>query len=157
MCTSTLHRNLALEARTRSTVHTHTYTLASKQYDISPCPVISSHKPTGGPRGVRERVRGPGRVARHAGYRYVTVAAVCPHISSALAAAGDVLLPSARHLRSLQSPRLSSHSHTRPLGPLVRVVGNLRRPPKTCHSSSESRENGDSEYITRYAGKIRPF
>ena len=39
----------------------------------------------------------------------------------------------------------------------TRVVGNLRRPPKTCHSSSESWENGDSEYVTRYAGKIRPF
>ena len=38
-----------------------------------------------------------------------------------------------------------------------RVVGNLRRPPKTCHSSSESWENGDSEYVIRYAGKIRPF
>ena len=38
-----------------------------------------------------------------------------------------------------------------------RVVGNLRRPPKTCHSSSESRKNGDSEYVIRYAGKIRPF
>ena len=37
-----------------------------------------------------------------------------------------------------------------------RVVGNLRRPPKTCHSSSESWENGDSEYVIRYAGKIRP-
>ena len=40
---------------------------------------------------------------------------------------------------------------------LPRVVGNLRRPPKTCHSSSESWENGDSEYVIRYAGKIRPF
>ena len=40
---------------------------------------------------------------------------------------------------------------------LPRVVGNLRRPPKTCHSSSESSENGDSEYVIRYAGKIRPF
>ena len=39
----------------------------------------------------------------------------------------------------------------------TRVVGNLRRPPKTCHSSSESWENGDSEYAIRYAGKIRPF
>ena len=39
----------------------------------------------------------------------------------------------------------------------ARVVGNLRRPPKTCHSSSESWENGDSEYVIRYAGKIRPF
>ena len=39
----------------------------------------------------------------------------------------------------------------------TRVVGNLRRPPKTCHSSSESWENGDSEYVIRYAGKIRPF
>ena len=39
----------------------------------------------------------------------------------------------------------------------ARVVGNLRRPPKTCHSSSESLENGDSEYVIRYAGKIRPF
>ena len=29
--------------------------------------------------------------------------------------------------------------------------------PKTCHSSSESWENGDSEYVIRYAGKIRPF
>ena len=38
-----------------------------------------------------------------------------------------------------------------------RVVGNLRRPPKTCHSSSESWENGDSEYVIRYAGKIRPI
>ena len=38
-----------------------------------------------------------------------------------------------------------------------RVVGNLRRPPKTCHSSSESWENGDSKYVIRYAGKIRPF
>ena len=38
-----------------------------------------------------------------------------------------------------------------------RVVGNLQRPPKTCHSSSESWENGDSEYVIRYAGKIRPF
>ena len=38
-----------------------------------------------------------------------------------------------------------------------RVVGNLRWPPKTCHSSSESWENGDSEYVIRYAGKIRPF
>ena len=38
-----------------------------------------------------------------------------------------------------------------------RVVGNLRRPPKTCHSSSESWENGDSEYVIRYAGEIRPF
>ena len=38
-----------------------------------------------------------------------------------------------------------------------RVVGNLRRPPKTCHSSSESWENGDSEYVIRYAGKIRLF
>ena len=38
-----------------------------------------------------------------------------------------------------------------------RVVGNLRRPPMTCHSSSESWENGDSEYVIRYAGKIRPF
>ena len=35
--------------------------------------------------------------------------------------------------------------------------GNLRRPPKTCHSPSESWENGDSEYVIRYAGKIRPF
>ena len=41
--------------------------------------------------------------------------------------------------------------------PPLRVVGNLRRPPKTCHSSSESWENGDSEYVIRYAGKIRPF
>ena len=40
---------------------------------------------------------------------------------------------------------------------ISRVVGNLRRPPKTCHSSSESWENGDSEYVIRYAGKIRPF
>ena len=39
----------------------------------------------------------------------------------------------------------------------TRVVGNLRRPPKTCHSSSESWENGDFEYVIRYAGKIRPF
>ena len=39
----------------------------------------------------------------------------------------------------------------------ARVVGNLRRPPKTCHSSSESWENGDSEYVIRYVGKIRPF
>ena len=39
----------------------------------------------------------------------------------------------------------------------TRVVGNLRRPPKTCHSSSERWENGDSEYVIRYAGKIRPF
>ena len=39
----------------------------------------------------------------------------------------------------------------------ARVVGNLRRPPKTCHSSSESWENGDSQYVIRYAGKIRPF
>ena len=39
----------------------------------------------------------------------------------------------------------------------TRVVGNLRRPPKTCHSSSESWENGDSEAVIRYAGKIRPF
>ena len=39
----------------------------------------------------------------------------------------------------------------------ARVVGNLRRPPKTCHSPSESWENGDSEYVIRYAGKIRPF
>ena len=38
-----------------------------------------------------------------------------------------------------------------------RVVGNLRRPPMTCHCSSESWENGDSEYIICYAGKIRPF
>ena len=38
-----------------------------------------------------------------------------------------------------------------------RVVGNLRWPPKTCHSSSESWEYGDSEYVIRYAGKIRPF
>ena len=37
-----------------------------------------------------------------------------------------------------------------------RVVGNIRRPPKTCHSSSESWKNGDSEYVIRYAGKIRP-
>ena len=41
--------------------------------------------------------------------------------------------------------------------PCSRVVGNLRRPPKTCHSSSESWENGDSKYVIRYAGKIRPF
>ena len=41
--------------------------------------------------------------------------------------------------------------------PVARVVGNLRRPPKTCHSSSESWENGDSEDVIRYAGKIRPF
>ena len=40
---------------------------------------------------------------------------------------------------------------------MTRVVGNLRRPPKTCHGSSESWENGDSEYVIRYAGKIRPF
>ena len=40
---------------------------------------------------------------------------------------------------------------------IARVVGNLRRPPKTCHSSSESWENGDSEYVIRYAWKIRPF
>ena len=38
-----------------------------------------------------------------------------------------------------------------------RVVGNLRRPPKTCHSLSESWENGDSEDVFHYAGKIRPF
>ena len=43
------------------------------------------------------------------------------------------------------------------IGFSTRVVGNLRRPPKTCHSSSESWENGDSEYVIRYAGKIRPF
>ena len=39
----------------------------------------------------------------------------------------------------------------------ARVVGNLRRPPKTCHSSSESWKNGDSEYVIHYAGKIRPL
>ena len=39
----------------------------------------------------------------------------------------------------------------------TRVVGKLRRPPKTCHSSSESWENGDFEYVICYAGKIRPF
>ena len=38
-----------------------------------------------------------------------------------------------------------------------RVVGNFRRPPKTCYSSSESWENCDSEDVIRYAGKIRPF
>ena len=43
------------------------------------------------------------------------------------------------------------------LEPPATVVGNLRRPPKTRHSSSESWENGDSEYVIRYAGKIRPF
>ena len=42
-------------------------------------------------------------------------------------------------------------------GSYTRVVGNLRRPPKTCHSSSESWENCDSEYVIRYAGKICPF
>ena len=43
------------------------------------------------------------------------------------------------------------------MAPNTRVVGNLRWPPKTCHSSSESWENGDSEYVIRYPGKIRPF
>ena len=46
---------------------------------------------------------------------------------------------------------------SQPCPPRPRVVGNLRRPPKTCHSSSESWENDDSEYAIRYAGKIRPF
>ena len=40
---------------------------------------------------------------------------------------------------------------------MARVVGSLRRAPKTCHSSYESWENGDSEYVIRYAGKVRPF
>ena len=44
------------------------------------------------------------------------------------------------------------HTSTRVVG-----IGNLRRPPKTCHSSSESWENGDSEDVIRCAGKIRPF
>ena len=60
-------------------------------------------------------------------------------------------------------PALSAHETKHPVCPSCapsrtsRVVGNLRRPPKTCHGSSESWENGDSEYVIRYAGKIRPF
>ena len=52
-------------------------------------------------------------------------------------------------------PILFTPSH-RP-SPPPGVVGNLRRPPKTCHRSSESWENDDSKYVIRYAGKIRPF
>ena len=47
--------------------------------------------------------------------------------------------------------------HKGPISCRTRVVGNLRRPPRTCHSSSESWENGDSEYVIHYVGKIRPF
>ena len=55
-----------------------------------------------------------------------------------------------RHLHKFcDTPGISSMVHG--------SVGNLRRPPKTCHSSCESWENGDSEYVIRYAGKIRPF
>ena len=59
---------------------------------------------------------------------------------------------------STQLPRPQAAYTAQPTIPFsARVIGNLRRPPKICHSSSESWENGDSKYVIRYAGKIRPF
>ena len=65
-------------------------------------------------------------------------------------------LPDSSANKSPTRPFVFLH-HPVQILPVPRVVENLRRPPKPCHSSSESWENGDSEYVVRYAGKIRPF
>ena len=49
----------------------------------------------------------------------------------------------------MERSRMTRHAIARRPGEVrSRVVGNLRRPPKTCHSSSESWENGDSDTLS---------